>query len=250
MTDVQPISEHDFPATNPKIPSGFTYIGRAPSRRNPLKPPPDCFGREPDPKCKYEPLRSPVHIPSRNINNLTEGFLPMFPDAPGLLGHDVLPADLSRLLEDCHLMGRLTLAEHVGAELVPELIGAEAIVNMVMTEGISGQAARRRVKNVGDLLDTWNEQFFVPRKLKAWVHTGGRIQDTEDLGNGTEDSDLTGGESDQGSRGLKTKVKDSIKKDKERKAEKKVTETSLALSGVVYSLRHFSPARNPLSSDR
>ncbi|EIM82897.1 uncharacterized protein STEHIDRAFT_160514 [Stereum hirsutum FP-91666 SS1] len=221
MTDVRPISEKDFPATNSKIPPGFSYTGRVPSKRNPLKPLPDCFTREPDPKCSYRPLRSPIHIPSRNINNLTEGFLPMFPDAPSLLAHDVLPADLSRLLEDCHLIGKLTLGQHIGAELVPELMGVEAVAGFFMAEGISGQAAKRRVKNVGDLLDTWNEQFFAPRKLRAWVHTGGMIKDTGDIGNGAYGGDTTGGESDNGSKDLKKKIKERVKKDKDRKAEKK-----------------------------
>lgn len=144
----------------------------------------------------------------------------MFPDAPSLLAHDVLPADLSRLLEDCHLMGKLTLGQHIGAELVPEIMGVEAVAGFFMAEGISGQVAKRRVKNVGDLLDTWNEQFFSPRKLRAWVHTGGRIKDTEDMGDG---GDTTGGESDKGSNNLKKKIKERVKKDKERKAEKKVS---------------------------
>lgn len=147
----------------------------------------------------------------------------MFPDAPSLLAHDVLPADLSRLLEDCHLIGKLTLGQHIGAELVPELMGVEAVAGFFMAEGISGQVAKRRVKNVGDLLDTWNEQFFAPRKLRAWVHTGGMIKDTGDIGNGADGGDTTGGESDNGSKDLKKKIKERVKKDKDRKAEKKVS---------------------------
>ncbi|EIM91337.1 uncharacterized protein STEHIDRAFT_137076, partial [Stereum hirsutum FP-91666 SS1] len=86
---------------------GFTYTGRAPPRRDPFNPPPPSFSRAPPPTSRgipYTALPTQIQIPSAKPSDLTSGFLPIFPSPHLLLAHDVQPADISRLLEDCHLI--------------------------------------------------------------------------------------------------------------------------------------------------
>ncbi|EIM82898.1 uncharacterized protein STEHIDRAFT_160515 [Stereum hirsutum FP-91666 SS1] len=159
-------------APNTHVPPGFTYTGHAPHHRDPLNPLPDAFNRPPNPSCTYYPLSSPIHLPSKNRENLTEGFVPILPAPQELLAHDVLPADFSRLLEDCHLMGKLSLMEKVGAEILPEFMSLAPGMGFFVTHALKGKMATKKVQSAEGLVEVWDETFFRPRGLTVRVQVG------------------------------------------------------------------------------
>jgi len=85
----------------------FTYTGSAPADRDHST---HLLSVSPAHRTQLAPSRSSRshHIPTQK-NDLNSGFVPIFPSPELLIAHDVQPADLSRLLEDCHLMGKLSM---------------------------------------------------------------------------------------------------------------------------------------------
>ncbi|EIM86999.1 uncharacterized protein STEHIDRAFT_110320 [Stereum hirsutum FP-91666 SS1] len=173
--NLRPSTSHTPSAdtTNSAYP-GFTYAGKAPAQRDPFNPPPSCFSRTPpppSPTTPYTPLPHMLRIRSANASDLASGFLPIFPSPPLLIAHDVQPSDVSRLLEDCHLMGKLSVGQHVVSGVAPILMHlgfAGFFVGNAMKKGMK----RRKVESVKDLVKVWDDEFFRPRGLRIWVQRG------------------------------------------------------------------------------
>ncbi|KAA1471623.1 hypothetical protein DENSPDRAFT_837648 [Dentipellis sp. KUC8613] len=162
---------------------GFTYTGKAPPKRDPLSPPPDCLRRPPPPApaLPYTRLPGAIRIPAHGKHHLTSGFEPIFPAPAFLLAHDVRPGDLARLLEDCHLLGKLHPAQYVVGGLAPLVLGVAFIPGFFVAQAINSGFKRRHVEQVGDLVKVWDELFFAPRGLHVWVEKGKAQQRREEL---------------------------------------------------------------------
>lgn len=158
--------------SNTPVPPGFTYTGDAPHSRDPLDPLPDAFNRPPDPSCTYYPLSSPIRLPAKKGDNLTEGFYPVYPAPQELLAHDVLPADFSRLLEDCHLMSKLSFMEKVKVEVLPEMMDIAPGMGFVLKEAIKGKMVKKKMESAEGLVEVWDVMFFRPRGLRASIQLG------------------------------------------------------------------------------
>ncbi|TFY79837.1 hypothetical protein EWM64_g4179 [Hericium alpestre] len=103
----------------------------------------------------------------------------MYP-CPGYLAvHDVRPEDFSRLLEDCHLLGKLHPGEHAVAMLSPLVLGVGFLPGFFVTYALQKNFKRSHVKHVGELLQVWDEAFFRPRRLKIWIEKG-KVQQAKD----------------------------------------------------------------------
>ncbi|TFY64468.1 hypothetical protein EVG20_g5930 [Dentipellis fragilis] len=156
--------------------TGLTYTGTAPPKRDPFHPSPPSLSRRPDPQCTYLSLRQSLRIPSKSKHGIGKGFVPAFPSPQLLAAHDVQPADISRLLEDCHLIGELGANQCVGACPPPTPTGAPGLPDFLAME-----ADRERVvdanmyeEDVLELLEAWDEEFFAPRKLHVSIEHASR----------------------------------------------------------------------------
>ncbi|KAA1471612.1 hypothetical protein DENSPDRAFT_837642 [Dentipellis sp. KUC8613] len=157
----------DSKATGP----GLTYTGTAPPKRDPFHPSPPSLSRRPDPECQYPPLRKSLRIPSKSKHGIGKGFEPAFPSPEILAAHDVQPADISRLLEDCHLVGELGANQCVGACPPPTPSGATGLPDFIALAAEREKIADANMyeEDVVELLEVWDEEFFAPRKLHVSI---------------------------------------------------------------------------------
>ncbi|KAA1471614.1 hypothetical protein DENSPDRAFT_837644 [Dentipellis sp. KUC8613] len=172
---------------------GFTYTGKAPSKRDPLSPPPSAFARQPNPQCPYPPLPEPIRIPAQDRKTLDKGFIPMFPAPQFLLAHDVQPADLARLLEDCHLMSATSIGQKITANVAPLAMGVGFFPGILISRALENRMKRGNVQDAVGLIEVWDEAFFAPRRLRVALQrgrmSGTTIDKRDDSSSSSSDSD-------------------------------------------------------------
>ncbi|KAA1471628.1 hypothetical protein DENSPDRAFT_743910, partial [Dentipellis sp. KUC8613] len=151
---------------------GFTYTGKAPSKRDPLNPPPPSFTRPQDPQSPHPRLHEPIRIAAQDASTLSKGFVPVFPAPQLLMAHDVQPADLARLLEDCHLVSAESVGQRVAANVAPLVLGVGFLPGLFVTRAIEKRMKRGNVGDVVGLVEVWDQAFFAPRRLRITMQRG------------------------------------------------------------------------------
>jgi len=110
--------------------------------------------------------------------------MPIFPSPELLIAHDVQPADLSRLLEDCHLMGKLSTRDHVVSNVIPLALGMSFVGGIFATKGIEKHMKGKKVADVNGLLEVWDIAFFAPRRLRLSIESANMMGGNGFGGNG------------------------------------------------------------------
>ncbi|KAA1471613.1 hypothetical protein DENSPDRAFT_850342 [Dentipellis sp. KUC8613] len=167
---------------------GFSYTGNTPHKRDPLNPPPACFMRRPNPQCPYPRLQESIHIPAQDKNTLEKGFMPIFPAPQLLMAHDVQPADLARLLEDCHLISAESVGQKITANVAPLAMGVGFLPGLLVTHGLENRMKRGNIEDAAGLVEVWDEAFFAPRRLRLTMQRG-RAYEYNDSSSSDSDSD-------------------------------------------------------------
>ncbi|CAE6454508.1 unnamed protein product [Rhizoctonia solani] len=141
--------------------------------RDPLDPPPICFSRivpALSHEITYQTLPQPLVIHAKPGKKfLDDAFVTT--GTPALLKHDVLAEDWVRLLEDIHIVARLTAGQKITAGILPVTMNV-GFSGFLISRAIEKGMRNKNVGNVMQLLQIWNERFFKPRHLEIIVCRG------------------------------------------------------------------------------
>ncbi|KAG8692045.1 hypothetical protein FRC11_007011 [Ceratobasidium sp. 423] len=141
--------------------------------RDPLDPPPMCFSRvvpAPSPETTYQPLPQPLIIHAKPGKKfLDDAFVTT--GTPALHRHDVLADDWVRLLEDIHIVARLSAGQKITAGILPITMHV-GFTGFFISRAIERGMKRKNVGGVMQLLQIWNERFFKPRRLDVILCRG------------------------------------------------------------------------------
>ncbi|CAE6482203.1 unnamed protein product [Rhizoctonia solani] len=133
--------------------------------RDPLDPPPMCFSRvvlAPSPETTYQPLPQPLVIHAKPGKKfLDDAFVTT--GTPPLHKHDILAEDWVRLLEDIHIVARLSAGQRITAGILPMTMHV-GFTGLFISRAIERGMRRKNVEGVMQLLQIWNERFFKPRR--------------------------------------------------------------------------------------
>ncbi|CAE6441276.1 unnamed protein product [Rhizoctonia solani] len=133
--------------------------------RNPLDPPPICFSRvvpAPSSETTYQALPQPFAIHAKpGTKFLNDAFVTT--GTPALHKHDVWAEDWVRLLEDIHIVARLTAGQKITAGILPVTMHV-GFAGFFISRAIERGMRSKNVDHVMQLLQVWNERFFKPRR--------------------------------------------------------------------------------------
>ncbi|KAJ1306762.1 hypothetical protein OPQ81_007748 [Rhizoctonia solani] len=143
------------------------------NQRDPLDPPPICFSRvipAPSSEMTYQSLHQPLVIHAKpGKTYLDDAFVTT--GTPALHRHDVWAEDWVRLLEDIHIVARLTAGQKITAGILPVTMHV-GFTGFFISRAIEKGMKRKNVGNVMQLLQIWNERFFKPRHLEVILCRG------------------------------------------------------------------------------
>ncbi|KAH7335332.1 hypothetical protein B0J17DRAFT_669669 [Rhizoctonia solani] len=141
--------------------------------RDPLDPPPVCFTRivpAPSHETTYQALPQPLVIHAKPGKKfLDDAFVTT--GTPALHMHDIWAEDWVRLLEDIHIVARLTAGQKITAGILPVTMHV-GFSGFFISRAIERGMRNKNVGNVMQLLQIWNERFFKPRHLETILCRG------------------------------------------------------------------------------
>ncbi|CUA78184.1 hypothetical protein RSOLAG22IIIB_02802 [Rhizoctonia solani] len=141
--------------------------------RDPLDPIPICFSRvipAPSPEITYQTLPQPLVIHARpGKTALDDAFVTT--GTPALHKHDIWAEDWVRLLEDIHIVARLTTGQKITASILPITMHV-GFAGHFISRAIKQGMKNKKVGGVTQLLQIWNERFFKPRRLEIILCRG------------------------------------------------------------------------------
>ncbi|KAF8584644.1 hypothetical protein K439DRAFT_1345540 [Ramaria rubella] len=156
--------------------------------RDPLNPPPASFSRPAPPYLGQgayagNPTGSFPQIgpfpPMRLLSNgesLGDGFPNLQPacvyQPHPFLQRDVTEVDWIRFLEDIQLTGRISGTQRVVANVLPMAVSVGFVGGIFVTRAIEKRMKKKKSQPAGELVDTWNDHFFHPRRLHVILAQG------------------------------------------------------------------------------
>ncbi|KAF8739143.1 Cytochrome C1 family, partial [Rhizoctonia solani] len=171
-----PFEDQKQPTTPPSRTPDFMSkaVGKL-NPRDPFDPPPSCFSRPapaPSPETTYQALAQPLVIHSKPGKTfLDDAFITT--GTPALHKHDVWTEDWVRLLEDIHIVARLTTGQKVAAGALPITMHV-GFAGFFISRAIEKGMKKKNAEGVIQLLQIWNESFFKPRRLEIMLFRGDR----------------------------------------------------------------------------
>ncbi|KAG8678935.1 hypothetical protein FRC09_019407 [Ceratobasidium sp. 395] len=146
---------------------------RLATSRNPLDPPPPCFGRvvlPPSSTVTYEPLSKPFVIHGKTGKMFLDDAFAITP-IPAFHKHDVETDDWIRFLEDVQAVARFNGGQKAvaGALPVTRHIG---FIGHFVSKAVERSMRKQNTANVVDLLNVWNDRFFNHRRLSVILCKG------------------------------------------------------------------------------
>ncbi|QRV74059.1 hypothetical protein RhiJN_02073 [Ceratobasidium sp. AG-Ba] len=211
------------------------------SSRNPLDPLPACFSRvvlPPSETTTYERLPNPFVIHGKPGKTFLDDAFVVEP-LPAFHKHDVETDDWMRFLDDVVTVAKFNGGQKAVAAALPvtkHLLFVGRLASMAVEHGMKKQ----NIANVVDLLNTWNERFFGPRRLSVVLckgnyrysgtdrdlpapdrpHATPRVNGHHDDDSSSSDSDSYSGRSGRRGRGA-ARREDRRSRRSERRTEKK-----------------------------
>ncbi|PCH44672.1 hypothetical protein WOLCODRAFT_145106 [Wolfiporia cocos MD-104 SS10] len=154
-----------------------------------LDPPPPSFLRPPAHDLAYAPFQ-PAVLMGRSTK-LASGFPPLAPQCPAVphpfSTHDVGEEDWRRFVHDIGAAASLSATERVVAGVAPMAMHTSMITGFIISNAIEKRMMRKKVSAIGELIDTWNQNFFHPRRMYivlaqgSIVYSGGPDEPLPDM---------------------------------------------------------------------
>jgi len=89
--------------------------------------------------------------------------------------HDIPEADWLRFLEDISIVAKLSGGQKAKAQILPAAMAVALPVGFLISRGIQNKMKARKAEDAAELVDTWNQFFFLPRRVRAILTHGTRI---------------------------------------------------------------------------
>ncbi|EPQ31824.1 uncharacterized protein PFL1_00023 [Pseudozyma flocculosa PF-1] len=133
-----------------------------------FNPPAPSFSRPPSGQWSYSPF-VPISVKAQG-KLLADGFKPLYPGRV-LADHDVSAADWARFLEDIDVAGRLSGGQSVFANVAPVTMHLGA-TGYFITKAIEKGMKRKKIPVIAETVETWQQNFFIPRRLDVYIVEG------------------------------------------------------------------------------